>query len=47
MERTILHSDINSCYASIERLFDPSLAGRPFAVCGDRELRHGIVLSKD
>ena len=47
MERTILHSDINSCYASIEKLFDPSLEGRPFAVCGDKELRHGIVLSKD
>lgn len=47
MERTILHSDINSCYASIERLFDPSLAEKPFAVCGDKELRHGIVLSKD
>lgn len=47
MERTILHSDINSCYASIERLFDPSLNEKPFAVCGDKELRHGIVLSKD
>lgn len=47
MERTILHSDINSCYASIERLFDPKLEGKPFAVCGDKELRHGIVLSKD
>lgn len=47
MERTILHSDINSCYASIEKLFDPELSGKPFAVCGDRELRHGIVLSKD
>ena len=47
MERTILHSDINACYASIERLFDPSLEDKPFAVCGDKELRHGIVLSKD
>ena len=47
MERRVLHSDINSCYASIERLLDPGLAGHPFAVCGDKELRHGIVLSKD
>ncbi len=47
MERTILHSDINSCYASIERFFDPRLDSKPFAVCGDKELRHGIVLSKD
>lgn len=47
MERTILHSDINSCYASIEQLFEPSLAEKAFAVCGDSQLRHGIVLSKD
>lgn len=47
MDRAILHSDINACYASIERLHEPQLAGRPFAVCGAPELRHGIVLSKD
>lgn len=47
MDRAILHSDINSCYASIERLYDPSLCGKPLAVCGSAELRHGIVLSKD
>ena len=47
MDRAILHSDINSCYASVERLYDPSLAGRPFAVCGSQEDRHGIVLAKD
>lgn len=47
MDRAILHSDINSCYASIERLYDPSLCEKPFAVCGSAELRHGIVLSKD
>ena len=47
MDRAILHSDINSCYASIERLYEPRLCGRPFAVCGAPELRHGIVLSKD
>ena len=47
MDRTILHSDINSCYASIERLYDPTLVGKPIAVCGDAELRHGIILSKD
>lgn len=47
MDRVILHSDINSCYASIERLYAPELAGKPLAVCGDKELRHGIVLSKD
>ena len=47
MDRTILHSDINSCYASVVRLYMPELEGRPFAVCGSQELRHGIVLAKD
>ncbi len=47
MDRVILHSDINSCYASVERLFDPHLGERPFAVCGSTEERHGIVLAKD
>ncbi len=47
MDRTILHSDINSCYASVERLYMPELEGWPFAVCGSQELRHGIVLAKD
>ena len=46
MDRVILHSDINSCYASIERLYRPELGEKPFAVCGSRELRHGIVLAK-
>lgn len=47
MDRVILHSDINSCYASVERLYRPELEGKPFAVCGEKELRHGIVLAKD
>ncbi len=47
MDRAILHSDINSCYASIERLLAPELCDKPLAVCGSAELRHGIVLSKD
>ena len=46
MDRVILHSDINSCYANIELLFAPELRGRPMAVGGDAERRHGIVLSK-
>lgn len=47
MDRTILHSDINACFASVESLYRPELCGKPFAVCGDKELRHGIVLAKN
>ena len=47
MDRVILHSDINACYANVERLYDPRLCAAPLAVCGDVEARHGIVLSKD
>ena len=43
----ILHSDINACYASVELLYDPKLRGKPLAVCGQQERRHGIVLAKD
>ena len=44
--RTILHSDANSFYASVECLFDPSLRGKAVAVCGSAADRHGIVLAK-
>lgn len=47
MERTILHSDINSCYANIECLYHPELWNKPVAVCGDVEQRHGIILAKN
>ena len=47
MRRTILHSDMNNCYASIELLHRPKLRGKPLAVGGDPEARHGIVLAKD
>ncbi len=46
MERIIIHSDLNNFYASVERKLNPSLAGKPVAVCGDRQSRHGIVLAK-
>lgn len=42
-DRVILHSDINCCYASIEHLHHPELAGKPLAVGGDPEARHGIM----
>jgi len=46
-DRTILHSDINCCYAAIEHLHHPELSGKPLAVGGDPEARHGIVLTAD
>lgn len=45
--RTILHSDLNNFYASVECLLDPSLHGFPVVVCGKKEDRHGIVLAKN
>lgn len=44
--RTILHSDCNSFYASVEAAEDLSLRGKAVAVCGDPALRHGIILAK-
>ena len=45
-ECAILHSDMNSFYASVEMMLDPSLKGKAMAVCGSVEERHGIVLAK-
>lgn len=45
-ERAILHSDMNSFYASVEMMLDPTLKGKPVAVCGSTESRHGIILAK-
>ena len=47
MERVILHSDLNNFYASVECLYYPELRGKPVAVGGDEEARHGIVLAKN
>lgn len=37
MDRVILHSDINSCYASVERLYKPELEGKPFRFAARRK----------
>ena len=46
MPDTILHSDMNSFYASVEMMLEPKLRGKAVAVCGSTESRHGIVLAK-
>ena len=47
MERTILHCDMNNFYASVECMLNPQLKGKPVAVGGDVENRHGIILAKN
>ena len=45
--RTILHSDLNNFYASVETLKHPEVKDVPVVVCGNVEDRHGIVLAKN
>lgn len=46
-ERVILHVDLNNFYASVEALHNEHFRVVPMAVCGEVELRHGIVLAKN
>ncbi len=45
--RIIIHSDLNSFYASVEGMKKPWLKNVPMAVAGDSEKRHGIILAKN
>ena len=44
MGRTILHSNMNSFYASVKCPYHPEVQDKPVAVAGDGEARHGIIL---
>lgn len=45
--RTILHSDLNNFYASVECLRRPEIRDKPVVVIGAKEERHGVVLAKN
>ncbi len=45
MDRFILHIDANCFFASVETAYNPRLALLPIAVCGDKDARHGIILT--
>ncbi len=47
LNRIILHSDINCFFASVEHLKHPEYNGKPLAVGGNPEKRHGIILTAD
>ncbi|MBR3789715.1 MAG: DNA polymerase IV [Clostridia bacterium] len=47
MEKVILHCDCNNFFASVEASMFPELNNYAFAVCGDPEYRHGIILAKN
>ncbi len=45
MDRVILHVDGNCFFASVEIAYRPQLKDKPVAVVGDKEARHGIILT--
>lgn len=45
MEQIILHCDMDRFYCTVEEKHNPALRKVPFAVCGDPEMRHSIVMS--
>lgn len=46
-DRVILHCDLNNFYASAECITHSEWKNVPLAVCGNPELRHGVVLAKN
>ena len=45
MERILLHCDMDRFYCACEEKHNPKLSKIPFAVCGDPQMRHSIVMS--
>ena len=45
--KTILHSDVNNFFASVECATRPELKDKPVAVIGNPEKRNGIILAKN
>jgi len=45
--RIVIHVDCDNYFASVEEKFNPALRRIPFAVCGDPEMRHSIVMAKN
>lgn len=43
--RVIFHVDMNSFYASVEMVYQPSLKGQPLAIAGNPEERKGIIVT--
>ncbi|MCR6547184.1 hypothetical protein NVS47_16990 [Dehalobacterium formicoaceticum] len=44
-DRALLHSDLNSFYASVEIMLNPTLRDKAIAVCGSTEDRHDNFFS--
>lgn len=43
--KVILHIDMNSFYASVEQIYQPTLKGKPIAIAGDPKERRGIIVT--
>ena len=47
VDRCVLHIDMNNFFATVECRGRDDLVGKPVAVGGDAEARHGIILAKN